>query len=184
MRVGSHITWKQTGIGSIGSASCLGQQARRPCLCVLRSNLVSRSGWQHAKHRPHCEGRRSLHRLLRSAVLYCRTAAARTDAPASVAFLASTPPSAWEAPPGSSLAAEPGTTSNEGSQCPLSGMGSRRLDRPLLAPLPPFAGSHRTRETWVTPPWNVDDAIWWRAPPRAVGNASGCRARLAPGYRG
>jgi len=33
----------------------------------------------------------------------------------------------------------------------------------------------------VTPSWNVDGAMWRRAPPRTVRNASGYRARLAPG---
>ena len=44
--------------------------------------------------------------------------------------------------------------------------------------------SCRTRETAVTPPSNVDDAMRRRAPPRTVCSANGYRARLAPGCRG
>jgi len=42
-----------------------------------------------------------------------------------------------------------------------------------ILPLPAVAGSHRNRQTGVTPPWNVGGATQRRAPPRTVGNAIG-----------
>jgi len=63
------------------------------------------------------------------------------------------------------------------------GLQGERPSLGRLAALLPLPRAHRTHESRVTPPWDVDHAMRRRAPPRNIGNATGRRARLAPGCR-